>query len=265
LDAIAEPPWRSERIDWRALHFCRYSACSATGKQMIDASNPTGDSARVKPTWPLKHAIILGCIALVVTFLVVLTLTTSVPKETLASREFVLVETILQSIVLLSAACLYLVIIRKDNWRDFWESIHWHSKRGAIAAWSLIGLLVSVLVQQFTGVSAGIKYTSSPALMSKLILYTLLSTVLVQPLIEEVYFRGILFEALTSKVGWIWSISIVTMVFALLHVQHQWVVLPIAIVLAVARISTGSTATCFALHMSYNLGIAIWEYWPVRR
>ena len=221
-------------------------------------SRPAG----VKPTWPLKHAIILGCIGLVTTFLVLFLVTTSVPKGALASREFVLTETILQYVAFTFAACLYLVVIRKDKWGEFWKGIHWHSKRSAIVGWSGIGFLVSVLIQHFTGVSPGINDALSPVLTGKLIVYSLFSAALMQPLIEEVYFRGILFEALSSKVGWFWSISIVTIVFARLHVQHQWVVLPIAILLAVARISTCSTASCFALHVSYNLGIVIWEYWP---
>jgi membrane protease YdiL (CAAX protease family) len=227
--------------------------------------NSARSSARVKPTWPLKHAIILGCLDLGTTLLVNFLVTTSVPRETFSSREFVLVETILQCIAFTLVACLYLIIIRKDNWHDFWEGIHWHSKRRLIAAWTGIGLLVSVLIQYFTGVRPGISHGSSPALTGKLILLILFATVLMQPLIEEVYFRGILFEALSSKVGSIWSISIVTIVFAMEHVQHQWVVLPIAILLGFARITTRSTPSCFALHASYNLGIVIWAYWPVLR
>jgi membrane protease YdiL (CAAX protease family) len=232
---------------------------------MIRLSNPTSDSARVKPPWPLKHAIILGCLGVVTTLLVILVVTTSVPRETLSSRELVPVETILECVAFTFFACLYLVIIRKDNWSEFWESIHWHSKSRTIMAWSGIGFLMSALIQYFNGVSLGINNASSPALTGKLILYIFLATVLMQPLIEEVYFRGVLFEALSSKVGWTWSISIVTIVFALSHVQHHWVVLPTAILLAVARISTRSTASCFALHASYNLGILAWVYWPVMR
>ena len=232
---------------------------------MIEMSNSTRDSARVKSSWPLKHAIILGCIGLVTTLLVSLLVTTSVPRETLSSREFVLGETVLECVAFAFAACLYLVIIRKGSWHDFWKGIHWRSRGRSIAAWSGIGLLASALIQHFTGVSLGVNNASSPALTGRLIFYILLATVLLQPLIEEVYFRGILFEALSSKVDWIWGISIVTIVFSLLHAQHHWAVLPIAILLAVARISTSSTASCFALHASYNLGIVIWAYWPMMR
>lgn len=230
---------------------------------MIDLSNASRDSELVKPHWSLKDAIILGCLGLVTTLLVLFLVTTSVPRETLSSREFVPFESILECVACAFAASLYLMIIRKDNWSEFWESIHWRSTSRPIMAWSGIGLLISALIQHFRGLSLGINDSLSSGLTGKFILYILLATVLMQPLIEEVYFRGILFEALSSKVGWIWSISIVTIVFALLHVQHHWVVLPAAILLAVARILTRSTASCFAFHASYNLGIYIWAYWPM--
>ena len=232
---------------------------------MIRTSNPTFDTAHVEPSWPLKHAIILGCLGLATTLLISLLVATSVPREMLSSRELVPVSSILECVTFTFLACLYLVIIRKDNWSDFWESIHWHSKSRTIVGWSGIGLLMSALIQHLNGVSLGINNASSPALTGKFILDTFLATALMQPLIEEVYFRGILFEALCSKVGWIWSISIVTIAFALPHVQHQLAVLPMAILLAVARISTRSTSVCFAFHASYNLGIVIWAYWPVIR
>lgn len=232
---------------------------------MIELSNSPRGSAHVKPLWPLRHAIALGCLGLATTLLVILVVTNSVPREMLSSRELVQVESILQCVSFAFTACLYLVIIRNENWSDFWDSIHWCSSSRSIMTWSGIGLFSSALVEHFNGVSLGINNASSSALTGKLILYIFLAIVLMQPLIEEVYFRGILFEALSSKVGWIWSISIVTIVFALLHVQHHRAVLALAILLAVARISTRSTASCFALHASYNLGIVIWAYWPVTR
>lgn len=233
--------------------------------QMITTSESFSKSSRVDPPWPLKQAFVLGCLGLATTFLVSLFVATSVPREMLSQQELVPVESILQCVVVTFAVWLYLIVIRKGKWREFWASIDWHIKSRSIAAWSGIGLLLSALIQHFTFGNPGINHTSPLGLTGKLIFFTFLATVLMQPLIEEIYFRGILFEALSSKVGWIWSISIVTIVFILSHVQHHWVLLPIGILLAIARISTRSTATCFALHASYNLGIIAWAFWPAIR
>jgi membrane protease YdiL (CAAX protease family) len=73
------------------------------------------------------------------------------------------------------------------------------------------------------------------------------------------YYRGILFLALSARFGDRAAITVVTVIFALMHALHRIYVLPIAIVLGVARLKTGSVASCFALHASYNLFLVLYQ------
>jgi membrane protease YdiL (CAAX protease family) len=75
--------------------------------------------------------------------------------------------------------------------------------------------------------------------------------------LEEIYFRGILYEALRHRIGTAVSMALVTVLFCLVHTKTMFVVAPIAIVLGVVRVYTGSTKASFAVHAMYNLSIAV--------
>ncbi len=158
------------------------------------------------------------------------------------------------------AACVgYLLtkLLHADGSRGFWASIEWHySKR--VAGVAVLGGLCAAILMRFA-VTGHVTVELIPSSrMSVLFALVLLGTVIIEPLVEEVYFRGILFAGLAGRVGSVVSICIVTLAFVLLHVQHRWIVLPIAILLGVLRLYKRSTASCFALHAAYNLGVVLW-------
>ena len=201
----------------------------------------------------------MGCLGVLAMLLVILWALVFVHREELLQHEFLALETVLECLLIVAAEYLFLRIFRRRSLPCFWNSIHWCADYLSIAIWSGVGLLCSVLIHYFLLGSLVIGPISSSSATSRLILLVALGTVILQPLVEEIYYRGILFEAISSKIGSIWSICIVTLLFDLMHVQHHWIVLPIAILLGVTRISTRSTANCFALHAAYNLGMVIWE------
>ncbi len=211
---------------------------------------------RAVPSWPLHQAIIIGCLDILTMLIVSLWAATTFPRDELSRRDFLALETILYCVTTVSVTCLFLVIAWKLPLRDFWDSIHWRWTSSIILVCSVIGILSSVLMHYALARNLAVGPVSSTA---GLIVAIGLGTVVLQPLLEEIYFRGILFESLSFKMGSIWSISIVTALFVLMHAQHQWIVLPIAILLAVTRIATRSTACCFALHAAYNLGMVVWQ------
>jgi membrane protease YdiL (CAAX protease family) len=208
------------------------------------------------PSWPIHQAVIVGCLGMLTTLAVTLWAATTFPREELSHRDFLAIETILECVASVGVVCLFLVIAWKLPLRDFWESIHWRWKSSIIVVCSAIGLLSSVLMHYVLARSLAIGSVSST---TGLILSIGFGTIILQPLLEEIYFRGILFESLSFKMGSIWSISIVTALFVLMHAQHHWIILPIAILLAATRIATRSTACCFALHAAYNLGMVVWQ------
>jgi membrane protease YdiL (CAAX protease family) len=212
--------------------------------------------AQTVPPWPIHQAVIAGCLGVIATLAITLWAAMAFPRQELSHRDFLAIETILECVASAGAVCLFLAIAWKLPLRDFWDSIHWHWKSSIIVVCSVIGVLSSVLMHFALVKNLAVDPISSGA---RLIASLALGTIILQPLIEEIYFRGILFESLSFKMGPLWSICVVTAVFVVMHARHHWTVLPIAIVLGVTRIATRSTACCFALHASYNLGMVVWE------
>ena len=211
---------------------------------------------RAAPSWPLHQAIIIGCLDVLTMLIVSLWAATTFPRDELSRRDILALETILYCVTTVSVTCLFLVIAWKLPLRDFWDSIHWRWTSSTILVCAVIGILSSVLMHYVLARNLAVRPVSSTV---GLIVAIGLGTVVLQPLLEEIYFRGILFESLSFKMGSKLSISIVTALFVLMHAQHHWIVLPIAILLAVTRIATRSTACCFALHAAYNLGMVVWD------
>ncbi len=121
----------------------------------------------------------------------------------------------------------------------------------------LYGAILAIAVS--VGLTA--RYGSAGSLRSPadLVLYVL-SEVLVGSLIEETYFRGILFSALANKFGTLASILIVTLISSLVHLGHMFYVLPAMALLGFTRLRTRSVASCFVLHASYNLFVGIYVF-----
>jgi len=132
---------------------------------------------------------------------------------------------------------------------SWWDSIEWNPNRSlywATAAGAALAIVHQLVLRAALG-SAG-SFHEYPLLLS-LTLY-ILSVVIVQAAIEEIYFRGILFLAIRQKLGGLVAIAVTTVAFAFLHPGHRLNVLPVAIALGVTRLKTRSVASCsyFTLH-----------------
>ena len=209
-------------------------------------------------TLPIYQASLLGCLGLVVGLTVIAVMTTSVPRDRLTS-EFAQIETIFISLATRAVGWLFLALTHRLPVTRFLESISWHESTRSMLLWSAIGLCVAPLIQHLGGFA--------PHQLSLRFAFNfVVGTVALQPLIEEVYFRGILFESLSNRIDYRFAITIVTVAFVLLHAtSHRWTLIPIALIFAVARVGTRSTANCFALHASYNLSILLWNLTSISR
>jgi len=83
--------------------------------------------------------------------------------------------------------------------------------------------------------------------------------ILVAPVVEELFFRGLLYPALARPLGVVPATALTAGSFALLHSQqlaHAWaplfVLLIVGTVLTVVRAVTKSVAMCVLIHMAYN-------------
>jgi membrane protease YdiL (CAAX protease family) len=146
--------------------------------------------------------------------------------------------------------------LRRKTYVGFFEGIEWRPATMSIVTSGLIGICSCLLLKFVLTKRFDLSLRVADANRSLFLI--LLGTVVLQPFIEEVYFRGILFCGLSSKLGPLFSAGIVTIVFVALHAQHQWIVLPVAAVVGILRLVSRSTCCCFALHLFYNLGIVLW-------
>lgn len=150
-----------------------------------------------------------------------------------------------------------LLIIKKRSLGGWWKSIQWNGGRyiwESVIAGAVLAVAWSLGLTAIRGTAGSFRDTH---LALSVILYVATEVVATAAL-EEMYFRGILFSALEKRFGGTVAVITTTIAFAFVHPGHRLNVLPVAVVLGVARLKTESVASCFALHASYNLFVLLY-------
>ena len=82
----------------------------------------------------------------------------------------------------------------------------------------------------------------------------LMLAVLIGPLYEEVFCRGVLYQTLRTKLSWVLSVLLCTAIFTLLHDPPAQVTgaLLLGLVTCYVMEKRGSITECFAIHAAYN-------------
>jgi membrane protease YdiL (CAAX protease family) len=142
----------------------------------------------------------------------------------------------------------FAVAVCRKHGLTWWESLEWNANRSALIS-AAIGTALGFAVEL---IQPG-QFQAYPLAVT--LGLVLVSMGLIQTGFEEIYFRGVLFLALSRRLGDVISIAIVTVVFAGVHPGHRLVILPVSVVLGIVRLKTRSLAACFALHAAYNLSI----------
>ena len=183
--------------------------------------------------------------------------------KTIESNAFFVIPTEVGAYVIVVGFMAFLVWIRHNQ--GLLESVHWNmpSQRIALtalgggAALGMFSLVAESLLQRWIPKSLPIeeffKNPSSGYLLAAF-------GVLIAPFVEELFFRGFLYPALTRWTGSIIAIVITAAAFAALHgtqLAYSWapllVLFIVGSVLTVIRALRGSVATCVIVHMGYNL------------
>jgi len=210
--------------------------------------------------WTLTSSLLVGVaglIGLVATLAAFLSRTWSVcDNRGLTPAELSSLNVIASCAVAASVGWACIAFVRRGAHVGFWESIEWRPFNRGIAAAGLIGICCCFLTRFI--LTQRIDLSLHVTAVNRLLLLVLLGTVILQPLMEEIYFRGILFCGLNSKLNPSLSAGVVTIAFVVLHPQHQLIVLTVALALGVVRVVSRSTCCCFALHLFYNLGVVLW-------
>jgi len=145
-------------------------------------------------------------------------------------------------------------VVRRRKIPSLADSIYWQCSNRTLGWAFLSGGVFGIAYSVVRSTFAGRGYVSqTPAY----ILSWVVLAGFAQPIVEEIYFRGILFAALASRLGDIPSIAVVTILFCAVHPPHWFMVLPAAVLLGLVRLYTGSVKACFACHAAYNLSLAL--------
>lgn len=162
---------------------------------------------------------------------------------------------------LLTLLPMWLVVTRGGHY-PFLKTLGWEW-RGGFTFWRSAGLAVLLLI---AGISI-IKITGAPEnefdrmLRSSraAALITAFAATFTAPLIEEIIFRGLLYSSLRRLVGAGWAVSLVFLLFAVIHVPQYWpsygvigTILLLSFALTVIRARTGRLLPCFVIHLIFN-------------
>ncbi|HEY3930277.1 MAG TPA: type II CAAX endopeptidase family protein [Candidatus Koribacter sp.] len=160
-------------------------------------------------------------------------------------------------------------LLRQRSGETATVAIQWNSRLGTVVMGIVGGLVMATIVQLVALVLPIPKSLPIDAMFqTPLLAYvTSIFGVLVAPLFEEIYFRGLMFPSLREGLGEIAAIAITGAAFALLHAAQlgfSWVaLLPLLIVgliLTWVRAQLKSVAASWVMHVTYNATIVV-AFW----
>lgn len=218
--------------------------------------------AKTPKAWSVPHALIIGFSGFAVLFLTIFLLGREGWRIyrllDLSNPELPFFDTVVESIAVAGAGLIGVKALRPETEVSFLDSIEWRQSRSQAALCTALGLGASLMMRLAFAEHIAPRISYLVAVDRRFAL-VILGVVILEPLIEEIYYRGILFGALSPKLGPMLAISITTLIFVFGHPVHKWtVLLPISILLGIVRVRTSSTANSFAFHAAYNLGVVLW-------
>ncbi len=93
---------------------------------------------------------------------------------------------------------------------------------------------------------------------------------LLAPPLEEVMYRGLLFDGFKESWGFVPAALVVTVLFVLVHIfeiSHYWPAAAAIVCLAAAtlivRLRMRSIMAAIVLHVAYNAGMVLWDLWKL--
>jgi len=92
-----------------------------------------------------------------------------------------------------------------------------------------------------------------PALVTTLLMLT------AGPIIEEILYRGLLLRTLATAMPVVWAVVFTSLLFGLLHPYDPLAAAFFSATLSVVYLNTRSLYSCIALHIAYNVEIALSE------
>ena len=157
------------------------------------------------------------------------------------------------------AACMVLLIEGKYR-VAFWQAIRWNWPRSEWK-WLVLGAVMLFVLAGLETILPLPKDTPFEHLFDRQRDALLLALIVVSigPLMEELFFRGLMYPVLARRIGTAWGIALTALPFGLIHLpQYGWawgaalVISLVGVVCGVVRAATKSVAASFLVHVGYN-------------
>lgn len=209
--------------------------------------------------------LIIG-LTLLTAFVVQVTVTVGASKLLYPGMDFadVLQKPILlllSQLLIYVAVAAYMVFLVEGKYHTrFWPAIRWNWPS---SAWKPLGLGVLLLfglnlLQAFLPMPKDTPFEKLFAHPRDAYLLSFIAVSL-GPLMEELFFRGLLYPVLARRLGVVWGILFTALPFGLIHLQqygYAWgavlVIFLVGVVCTAVRAKTKSVGASFLVHMGYN-------------
>lgn len=165
-----------------------------------------------------------------------------------------------QIIFYIPVAILMIALVEGKYRIPFWRSILWNWPASIWKFLAAGGAMLLVLMV-FESILPLPKDTPFEHLFDKPIDAYLMALIAVTfaPLLEELFFRGLLYPVLARRLGMAWGVFLSALPFALLHLPqygYAWAagltILIVGIFCGIVRAYTKSVGACFLVHAAYN-------------
>jgi len=165
-----------------------------------------------------------------------------------------------QIVIYIPVALLMIAMVEGKYHVPFWRAVRWNWPRSAWKLLALGGVLLLTL-SVFESLLPMPKDTPFEHLFDRPLDAYLLAALAITlgPLMEELFFRGLLYPVLARRLGLAWGVLLSALPFALLHLPqygYAWaaglVIFVVGIVCGLVRAKTHSVGSSFLVHVGYN-------------
>jgi membrane protease YdiL (CAAX protease family) len=162
---------------------------------------------------------------------------------------------------ILTLVILWLLVTNRGR-RPFLRTLGWtwSPRFGPLKCIALALLLLGIAVLVtwlFGGAETQLDQIVKSSLKARFVLAFL--AVFTAPLVEEIIYRGILYPSLQRTFGVVWAVSVVSILFAGVHVFQYFnnfavvsVIAILSVSLTLVRARTRSLLPCFVIHFVFN-------------
>jgi membrane protease YdiL (CAAX protease family) len=188
----------------------------------------------------------------------------NIPVRELATNPLVLISA---QIVAYPIVILFMVMVvgsRSDE--GFWKTIRWNWNGRNVAACVVGGAAIAGVVNF---ASAYLPLPKSTAMdnffQETFVAYvTAIFGITLAPLLEELFFRGMLYPTMRRLLGVVPAVLFTATMFTAIHgaqLGYAWApllsIFVVGVIFTVMREKTGSVAASFVMHVSYNLTLFV--------